>query len=402
MDRRATPRRATILTMNNLSRISGCISARRLAPFALAVGMALAAPVSGYADTYPISGADDVYCAASIYDGGSSPEGYYFDYAGTNATDFTTTSTILDLTVYNCPTFVGYDTGHTVTYTIASATVLARDIDIGYSTASNGTVTLKDGGALSSSGEIAVGTGANSTGTLKVEGGNVTASTITLGKSSSSTGTLNLSGSGSSVTATNTLTVATNAATGTLTVSNGATLTDTNGFVANQPDSVGNVTISGAGSLWLNNASLSVGQNYADHPGRGSIVVEDGALLAVGSKAGGFTLSMASNSAIDLKDGYFALYGDQTADKNQFLSGAGLKIWDGTEYVAATTSNATVKYYETSMWNASDSLYATYGGKIDLTGYTLVEVSTVPEPATYAFFGGLGAAALVLFRKRLS
>jgi T5SS/PEP-CTERM-associated repeat protein len=398
MGRFATPRRATISTMNKLSRIGGCISARRLTPFALAVGMALAAPASGYADTYPVSLPGDVYYAASEYDA-ASPEGYYFDYAGINSTDFTTTSAMLDLTGNNCPTFVGYDTGHTVTHTITSATVQTHDVDIGYSAASNGSVTLTSG-VYNASGTISVGYGASSTGTLKVEGGNLSAQNITLGNNSGASGAFNLSGSASSATVKNTLAIGTNAATGTLTISNGATLTDTDGCIANQSNAVGNVTLSGAGSLWLNSTSLTVGLNYAEHPGSASIVVSDGALLAVGSKTGGFTLSMASNCSIDLKDGYFALYGDQTADKNLFLSGAGLKIWDGTEYVAATTSNATVKYYETSMWNASDSLYATYGGKIDLTGYTLVSVSNVPEPATYALLGGLGAAALVLLRKR--
>ena len=361
--------------------------------------MALAAPISGYADTYPIASPDEVYCAASIYDGGSSPEGYYFDYAGTNATDFTTSSVGLDLTGHNCPTYVGYDVGHTVTYTIEGASVQTRDIDIGYSSSSNGTVTLKSG-TLSAAGDIAAGYGMNGTGTLKVEGGALTANNITLGKNSGATGTMTLSGSGTAANIANTFTVAASASTGTLTISNGATLTDGSGNVANQSGAVANVTLSGAGSLWKNTSSLAVGLSYAETPGRGSIVVSDGALLAVGSLSGGFTLSVAGNCGIDLRNGYFALYGDQTANKDLFLSGAGLKIWNGSGYVAATTSNATVKYYETSMWNASDSLYATYGSRIDLTGYTLVSVSNVPEPATYALLGGLGAAALVLLRKR--
>jgi T5SS/PEP-CTERM-associated repeat protein len=108
------------------------------------------------------------------------------------------------------------------------------------------------------------------------------------------------------LTVTGDLSVGTGSGAGSMAITNGATVTNQNGFVGNGAGSSGAVTVSGNGSSWLNLGNLSVGING----GSGLVVVNNGGtvtaqVLTIGTlgevdpKAGGTLIyTMLNNSGI--------------------------------------------------------------------------------------------------------
>ncbi len=120
------------------------------------------------------------------------------------------------------------------------------------------------GSAWNNTGDLNVGL--NGTGTLDVNSGaTVTSTNATVGRNLNSDGTANIDGAGSRWDSTGALSVG-NSGTGELNItnggivtSNGGTLTSLTGPLAQQNGSSSNVTISGAGSGWINAGNLSIG-----------------------------------------------------------------------------------------------------------------------------------------------
>ncbi|MEN3931264.1 autotransporter outer membrane beta-barrel domain-containing protein [Microvirga sp. W0021] len=178
----------------------------------------------------------------------------------------------------------------------SSWTVNADAMSIGFF--GKGSLTIADGGSFTT-GEARVGTGVGSQGTALVtgtdsiwtteylfvghestgvmtvdEGATVTASSrIIVGNTATGTGTLYVQ-NGALVEAYNDFLVG-ERGNGTLVVTDGGMITSDEGAVGNSQFSVGIATISGAGSSWTNNSTLTVGSS-----GEGTLIIEDGATVS--------------------------------------------------------------------------------------------------------------------------
>jgi T5SS/PEP-CTERM-associated repeat protein/autotransporter-associated beta strand protein len=107
-------------------------------------------------------------------------------------------------------------------------------------------------------------------------------STDDIGSNAGSSGTVRVSGSGSSWTDRGDLTVGDNGP-GTLTITSGALVSDSNGLIGNGTDSSGMATVSGAGSTWTSTGTLIVGGS-----GTGTLLITNGgAVSSVSSNYGG-------------------------------------------------------------------------------------------------------------------
>jgi len=151
--------------------------------------------------------------------------------------------------------------------------------------------------------------------------------------------------------------------------------------------------VTGAGSSWVISGDLSIGTSGN---GANILYVLDSALVQVGG-----AITIASNNYIYLADGYLAVAGDYTTGgaKNSSLDDllSGMWIYAVGGYKAATTSNTYLVYITADIAAAYEAAL----GYDNLEGYTIFSSSliTVPEPATYALLGGLGALGLALYRR---
>ena len=101
-----------------------------------------------------------------------------------------------------------------------------------------------------------------------------------IGESVGSQGTATVTGAGSTWNNSGLLSIGTNG-TGELTIGNGGTVSNTNGFIAFATGSQGTVTVAGAGSSWINSIALFVGRL-----GTGSLVIADGSTVSVAGGGG--------------------------------------------------------------------------------------------------------------------
>jgi T5SS/PEP-CTERM-associated repeat protein len=142
-------------------------------------------------------------------------------------------------------------------------------------TGSSGTATVTGSGSgWTNSGNLNIG-GAGS-GTLDIEsGGTVSDVAATVGNGGGSTGTATVTGAGSSWTNSSSLTVG-NFGTGTLNIENGGSVSSVGAGLGNAAGSIGSATVAGAGSTWSDTGNFSVGGGA----GTGTLTVTDGATVA--------------------------------------------------------------------------------------------------------------------------
>ncbi|HEV2156910.1 autotransporter outer membrane beta-barrel domain-containing protein [Bradyrhizobium sp.] len=160
---------------------------------------------------------------------------------------------------------------------------------IGYTGATNGTVLVDGAGSTwTSVGSLYVGHITSGSGTLSVtNGAKVVSGAAYVGYFSGSTGTASIDGAGSAWISNADMAVG-QAGTGLLTISNGGHLTDVNGLIADTH--MGTVTISGAGSTWTNTGNLVVG-NFR----QGTLsVTAGGTVTSVAGKIGAFSGSTST------------------------------------------------------------------------------------------------------------
>ena len=174
---------------------------------------------------------------------------------------------------------------------------------------------------------------------------------------------------------------------GTLEITNGGVVSNSLSRIASLPDSTGAVTVSGTGSTWANSGELRVGDS-----GEASVMIADGGLVSV---AGGLTIDDDGDGDAFINmatGGMLALAGDADDSLGDFLDLIG--------------GSDDIRYWEVSIRDWVDITGATPGEDYtlvyltegDLDGYTVLTVTTVPEPATMIVmvFGGLA----VLRRRR--
>jgi T5SS/PEP-CTERM-associated repeat protein len=114
-----------------------------------------------------------------------------------------------------------------------------------------------------------------------------------------------VTGGGSTWTNSGLLSVGTNGA-GTLTITNGGVVSDTDGFIGFAPGSQGAVTVAGAGSTWTNSGALFLGRF-----GAGALTVANGGTVNVGGGAGTVFVANQAGSTGTLNIG--AALGDPVA-----------------------------------------------------------------------------------------
>lgn len=249
-------------------------------------------------------------------------------------------------------------------------------------------------GTTSSGDNLAVGR-STADNFLTISGGTVTNYRGYIGYYSAGTGTVTVTGASSVWSNANTLTVG-YYGTGTLNIENGGSVSNTNGYVGD--NSSGTVTVTGANSTWENSGILTVGRS-----GTGTLTIEDGAQVTATS----VSVGSVGDSAIYLNGGYLAL---ASADATTDLAIIADLI--NNEKVYAMDA-ATGTYVLVTSWDSENGLVSlTYYEDIttcdaldvyNLTGaYTVLTSAyhAVPEPATYALFGGLGALGMAMYRRR--
>ena len=183
------------------------------------------------------------------------------------------------------------------------------DVQINIGNGGSGTLTISNGGHVSSFGST-VGGGSGSSGVVNVgdagsswtnnsflelsgtggngslhimNGGTVSNGSCIMG-SFSGTGTATVAGTGSTWTNDGDLTVGNIFdGIGTVTISDGAQVTNANGFLGFDSSANGTVEIDGAGSMWTNTGNLYVGGSDTGAAGIGVVHIADGGTLVADS-----------------------------------------------------------------------------------------------------------------------
>ncbi len=270
------------------------------------------------------------------------------------------------------------DGGSTVTSGTAGLSI------IGYNANANGQVNINTNAAFTTNGSLTLGYDATAQGTLNLDGASATStigSTLSIGFNGSGTVTVKNNGllttNGSSYVGGGTG-GAVAPGTGTVTIDTGGRWVSpgtTNPVVvgysgaAATATATGTVTVDGSGSYLNDAGDLTVGTS-----GTGTVTISNSALAAVGG-----TVSTGVNGAIKLNNGYLAIKSASQISVATLLSTCSLEVYDGSSYVAGSTSNLATKYFDgTNLWSA-DPLYATFS-TLDLTGFTLVYVQLSSAP----------------------
>ncbi len=234
--------------------------------------------------------------------------------------------------------------------------------------------------------------GANGTGTLNIQnGGSVVSSsaanfTNTIGTFPGSHGTVTIDGAGSTWTNDNTLRIG-NSGDGTLMISNGGRLVNTNGFVATEIasglTSTGSVMVTGPGSNWSDSGRL-----YVSNGGNGSLAIQNGATMS------SHTSSVGINSGI----GSVLVGGNGAA---WTISGGLLSI-AGNAQGAAPGQGTVIVNPGGTVFAEDIDLFA--NGTINLQGGRIVasEIGLQGLPFAGQFQWSSGTLSVGLFRKGLT
>ena len=174
---------------------------------------------------------------------------------------------------------------------------------LGNSPGATGTMTVTDAGSTwNISGQLVVGGFLGpASGSLTVQnGGTVTNTEGNLGYSSGSTGTATVSGAGATWTNSGDLYIGRNG-TGTLSIGGGGTVSSAVGRVGGcdgcDTGAVGTVTVSGAGATWTNSAGLAVG-----YSGTGQVTIADGGQVLTGPTGGFIGLRPGATGTMTVTD----------------------------------------------------------------------------------------------------
>lgn len=150
-----------------------------------------------------------------------------------------------------------------------------------------------------------------------------------------------------------------NVSSGSFAVDGGATVT-CSGFSAGK-DGPATVSISASGSLLEDSGSFSMGTEQS-----AALIINNKAMLVTDG-----AITIGDKGSLCLSGGYWAIKGQTTA--SAVTTDYSITVYNGTAWAAASASDLTATYYDgtTNVWSSS-SLYAAYGSKIDLTGYTII------------------------------
>ncbi len=214
----------------------------------------------------------------SVSNGAEGSSTYLYIGYGSGSTGKVTVDGTGSMLTASYALYVGNSGNGTLSIT-NGATVRSSNSYIGDETGSTGMVTL-DGidSTWTNSGGLYVGNAGN--GILSItNGASVSNSEVAyIGYESGSTGKVTVDGVGSTWTNNGWLQIGRWDSSGTLNITNGATVSNSYGFIGGSPDQVCAVTVDGAGSTWTNTADLHIG----DEEGSGTLNILHGATVVVG------------------------------------------------------------------------------------------------------------------------
>lgn len=185
-----------------------------------------------------------------------------------------------------------------------AVTTLPSGLQIGRELGSTGTVTVRDAGTILNTGDILY-TGLSSSGSLNIQGGaKVNAARVILANNSAGVGVVTVDGAGSEFNSSSGVFIVGNNGQGTLNIRNGGKATAAGGVVAGygaNANSLGSITVDGAGSLLQSSDTIILGNS-----GQGTLTVSNGGTvsaptntlyLGVGPNATG-TLNIGAGGAV--------------------------------------------------------------------------------------------------------
>lgn len=251
---------------------------------------------------------------------------------------------------------------------LASGNAAARSIILGFDTTDTGVLTAA-GSTLDVAADLSVGYGG--TGTLAISGGAVISDYsgeigYTIASGSGVHGDVTVDGAGSAWN--NTYELYVGYGVGTLTVTDGASVSDYYGYLGYYPEfpghSSGTATIDGAGSIWTSGASLHVGDS-----GTGILGVTNGGTVVSGEGDLGFNVGSDGTATIDgsgsswTANGFFYVGngGDGVLHVAQGGAMNSLGAFGYIAFDASSTSSATIDGAG-SMWSNANGLYVGFGG----------------------------------------
>jgi outer membrane autotransporter protein len=349
-------------------------------------------------------GTDGSTATLTINNGGVLTTGYWYDYIGG---------------VEGTPAVAG-STGTVIVDGFGSIWTSGMGISIGHS--GTGTLRIVNGGRVEAGPVITIGSLVGGVGTVVVDGADswLSATTTQAQVGGQGTGSLTISnyglvGLGSIQVGTGKINTATGAD-GTLLIESGGKLfmsaADQENVIANEADTTGSATITGAGSLWS-----AAGKLYIGYQGNGSATVSDGATVLTSKETyiayidgsrGSLTVDGANSTWTStgnvgvgvgvVQGAQSATLGELTVSNGGRLSGpiviagwstgsTGRIVVDGASSTLVATASVRAGYYGTG------TIIVSNGGKIDASGTATVQIAQMADSTGRLIIGGETTAA---------
>ena len=265
---------------------------------------------------------------------------------------------------------------------------------IGNNTGSVGVVTVSGTGSTwTDSGDLAIGNSGSGTLIISngatVQSGNVTYGGL-LGGNAGATGFVTVTGSGSSWAITNNGNLAVGLiGTGSLVISNGGAVSDAEGDIGSNPGAIGTVTLSGTGSSWDNTNGLYIGGASLGAGGTGLLQITGGATLTTPETTvyGSGTLALGENPTVDCP---------------LSVMGGTVALVDGQVQTVKLTNPVSVEAgsnFDFDIGNGSDKISLTGAGTFtvtDLSTVNLYGLSGLVTSGTDVIIGAASSADLSL------
>ena len=179
----------------------------------------------------------------------------------------------------------------TGTLSIQNGGVVTNTVgDIGGRAGSTGTVTVSDSNSRWENSN-ALFVGDLGTGTLSIQNGGVVTNTVgSVANNEGSIGTVTVTGPNSQWQNSSDLRVGFRG-TGMLSIENGGTVSSSGGSIGNRATGSGTVNVTGAGSQWRSQNTITVGQS-----GSGNLSIQDGGIVTIASSQGSSLIGSDSGS----------------------------------------------------------------------------------------------------------
>jgi T5SS/PEP-CTERM-associated repeat protein len=263
---------------------------------------------------------------------------------------------------------------NTGTCTVASTGAAARSVTIGFDATDSGTLDVDTSATLDVAADLSVGYGGN--GALWIGAGSIVNDYsgeigYTIDSSSGVHGDAVVDGAGTQWNHAFELYVG--YGTGTLSITNGASVHDFYGYLGYFPESPGHssgtATIDGAGSIWTSDANLHIGDG-----GTGVVTVGDGGTLVNGEGDLGFNFGSDGTATITGAESswttngflYVGNNGNGTLNVENGGNVSSLGSYSYLSWASASTSEANIDGAG-STWTNANGLYVGFGGTATLT-----------------------------------